>query len=272
MTTIHINGATRLYGIIGNPITQVRSPETFSTGFAEAGSNAVMLPIQVLPEHFELCVRGLMALGNLDGLLVTVPYKAKMIAYATRIGETGSCIGAVNALRREADGSWTADMFDGAGFIMGAKRKGYTLAGRKVALFGAGGAGSAIACGLLAAGVQSIAIIDPKAERVDSLVAALRRTFVHADVQPAAAVPAGSTMIVNASTVGMQSGDGLPGKIGPLASDTLIGDVINKDTVTPMGALAQRFGCPFVAGKDMHAGQGQALLAFFAGASRSSAA
>jgi len=264
--SVKINGATRLYGIMGNPIAQVRSPETFTQAYATAGINAVMLPIQILPENFELCVKGLMALGNLDGLIVTVPYKARMVAFADRLGDTASCIGALNALRREADGTWTGDMFDGAGFIVGAQRKGYVLAKRRVALFGAGGAGSAIACGLVAAGVESIAIIDPNAERVETLAKALRRTFPTCDVRPAAGAPAGSNMIVNASTVGMRPGDGLPGDIGTVTADTLIGDVINTDAKTPMIELALRYGCPYVAGKDMHAGQGEALLAFFAAA------
>jgi shikimate dehydrogenase len=213
----------------------------------------------------------LMTLGNLDGLLVTVPYKPRMTAFADRLGDTARCIGALNALRREADGSWSGDMFDGAGFIVGAQRKGHVLAGRRVALFGAGGAGSAIACGLVAAGVESLAVIDPNAKQAESLVAALRGTFPNCDVRAASAVPAASNMIVNASTVGMLPGDGLPGNIGALAPDTLIGDVINTDAKTPMIELALRYGCPYVAGKEMHAGQGEALLAFFAAATKAPA-
>lgn len=264
MSTLKINGATRLYAILGNPIAQVRSPETFSAAFADAGLNAIMLPAQVLPEHFETSVRGLMALGNLDGLIVTVPYKARMTSYATRLGDTARCIGAINALRREGDGTWTGDMFDGAGFVTGARRKGYALEGRRVALFGAGGAGSAIACALIGAKVASIAIIDPATDRAEALVNALRGTFAHADVRRAERVPAGSTMIVNASTLGMRPGDGLPGDLGPLTPDTLIGDVINVDAHSPMIAHAVRHGCPYVAGREMHAGQGEALCRFFA--------
>lgn len=271
MSAVRIHGATRLYAIIGNPIAQARSPETFTAGFAASGVDAVMIPAQVPEASFDACVRGLMALGNLDGLLVTVPYKARMVGYATRVGETGRCIGAVNALRREADGTWTADMFDGAGFVTAARRKGHALGGRRAALFGAGGAGSAIACGLVAAGVASLAIIDPVRERAEELAAALKRSFPAADVAPAAGVPAGSTMVVNASTVGMRPGDGLPGDLGELAADTLIGDVINQDADSPMIDLARRYGCPFVAGREMHAGQGEALLAFFAAARRGAA-
>lgn len=269
MTTTRINGATRLYGIVGHPIVQVRSPETFTQAFTAAGINAVMLPIQVLPEQFDISVRGLMALGNLDGLLVTVPYKARMIPFASRLGDTARCIGAINALRREADGSWTGDIFDGAGFIAGAQRKGNVLSGRRVAMFGAGGAGSAIACGLAAAGVESIVLIDPQQDHAESLANALRRTYPACNVRVARAAPADCNMMVNASTVGMRPGDGLPGDIGPLAADTLVGDVINTDAQTPMIQHAIRYGCRYVTGKDMHAGQGEALMAFFASATAS---
>ena len=84
-----------------------------------------------------------------------------MLRFAQRLGPAANRIGALNALRRESDGTWTGDMYDGAGFVRGVERKGQRLRGRRVALFGAGGAGSAIACALAEAGVDSIAVIDP---------------------------------------------------------------------------------------------------------------
>src|SRR5690242_911824 len=119
-----ITGATRLYAIIGDPIAQVRSPETFNAGFERHQRNAVLVPVHVPSTRFDPIVRALMALGNLDGLVVTVPFKARMAPFAARLGKTASIIGAINALRREADGSWSGDMFDGLGFVRGAERKG----------------------------------------------------------------------------------------------------------------------------------------------------
>jgi shikimate dehydrogenase len=264
--TFKISGATRLYGIVGNPIVQVKSPETFTAAFMRDEINAIMLPFHVLPEAFDATVQGLMALGNLDGLIFTVPYKARAIALADRLGKTASCIKAINALRREGDGSWSGDMFDGLGFVVGAQRKGIELTGRKVALFGAGGAGSAIACELLIAGVGSLAIIDPQAQQAETLAEKLRVSFPEREITIASRVPAGANMIVNASTVGMKPGDGLPGEIGTVTSDMVIGDVINTEAKTPIINMAVDKGCSYVMGKDMHAGQGDALLAFFAGA------
>jgi len=264
MTAIRIDGATRLYAIIGHPIVQVRSPETYSELFAGAGLNAVLVPLHVLPEGFDATIPALMGLENLDGLLVTVPYKVRMARFAQRLGETARRIGAVNALRREPDGSWTGDMFDGAGFVRGAERKGAVLRGRSVAMFGAGGAGSAIGCELAAAGVRSLAIIDPQDGRAEALAATLGRAFPACDIAAVAALPATADMIVNASTVGMRPADGLPGDIGPLQADTVVGDVINSATPTPIIQHAMRYGCRYVTGVDMHSGQIEALMAFFA--------
>lgn len=264
--TFKISGATRLYGIVGNPIVQVKSPETFTDAFVRGGINAIMLPFHVLPDQFDATVNGLMALGNLDGLIFTVPYKQRAIGFANKLGKTASCIEAINALRREKDGSWTGDMFDGVGFVVGAQRKGIELKGRKAAMFGAGGAGSAIACELVAAGVKSLCIIDIHLKQSEALALKLRNSFPGSDVMAAPNMPRGLDMIVNASTCGMRPGDGLPGDIGTITSETVIGDVINSEVKTAIINVAVEHGCPYVSGKDMHAGQGDALLAFFAGA------
>lgn len=266
--SVKIGGATRLYAIIGDPIAQVRSPEVFTERFGESGVDAVMIPVHVPADRFDAIAPALLALGNLDGVLVTVPFKARMAPLATRVGTTASTIGAVNALRREADGSWTGDMFDGVGFVRGAERKGQRIAGRRVALFGAGGAGSAIACALADAGVRSIDIIDPDARKASMLVDALARAFPDAAFAVANAIRDSTDMIVNASPVGMRPDDGLPGEIGRLDAGTLVGDVVITSTPTALIRHAMQCGCAWVDGRDMHAGQVDTLLAFFAAASQ----
>jgi len=266
---LRINGATRLYAIVGDPIVQVRSPETYSERFAAANVNAVLVPALVPAEHFDRIIPALMALGNLDGLLVTVPFKARMVPFASRLGATAQCISAVNALRREADGSWTGDMFDGEGFVRGVERKGERIRGRRVLMFGAGGAGSAVACALAGAGVESIGIVDPNAGRVEALVDALRGAFPSCRLTAATSTAADVDMIVNASPVGMRPGDGLPGDIGTLSPDTLIGDVVITESPTALIQHALRHGCRYVNGHDMHSGQIEALMNFFAPETRS---
>src|SRR5258707_14752383 len=102
-----IDGATRLYGIIGDPIAQVGSPGVFTTRFRAAGINAVLVPLHVLPARFDETVRGLMALANVDGIVITVPYKTRVVPFVDQVRQTARQAGAVNAMRRGTDGSWT---------------------------------------------------------------------------------------------------------------------------------------------------------------------
>ena len=155
-----VDGATRLYGIIGHPIDQVKSPELITPKFRAAGRNALMLPMHVIPERFDETVRGLKALANLDGIVITVPYKVRIVAHVDRLLSTAERIGAINAMRREPDGTWVGDMFDGRGFVRGLSGLGHTVAGRRALLLGAGGAGSAIAFALVEAGAASVTLFD----------------------------------------------------------------------------------------------------------------
>lgn len=263
---LKVNGATRLYGIVGDPVAQARSPEVYCQRFAEAGLNAVLVPLQVTAENFDRVMPSLMAISNLDGLLVTAPYKARMLPFAARLGTAAACIGAVNALRREADGSWSADIFDGEGFTRGLLAKGETLAGRHVLMFGAGGAGSAIACALAGNGVASIRIVNPDPARTAQLVASMNAAFPGCDVAAASASRIGFNMIVNASPVGMQPGDGLPGDLGQLTPDVLVGDVVVAAAPTPLLREAIKQGCRWSNGHDMHSGQIGAIMGFFTSA------
>jgi shikimate dehydrogenase len=261
---IHIGGTTRLYAIVGDPIVQVRSAEVFSQRFAAAGFDAVLVAMQVPLERHETVIPALMALGNLDGLLVTIPYKDRLTRYADRLGAAAACIGAVNALRREDDGSWSGDMFDGAGYVCGVRNKGERLDGRHALLFGAGGAGSAIACALAQAQVASIRIAEPDAARGQRLLDALRRAFPQLDAGLAGTAREGFDLVLNASPVGMRDDDGLPGDIGPLQTGTLVGDVVVRDEPTAIVRAAMAHGCAWTSGRDMHAGQADAIMDFFA--------
>lgn len=258
-----VTGTTRLYAIIGDPIVQVRSPEAFTERFAHARLDAVMVPLHVPVPHFDEIVPALLAMGNLDGLLVTIPFKARMATFATRLGAAARCIGAVNALRRERNDTWTGEMFDGAGFVRAAEHKGERIRGRHVALFGAGGAGSAIAHALCVGGVESIDVIDIDGSKADSLAHRLRGAFPRTRVDATASLPPGVDMIVNATPLGMRASDPMPADIADLPANTLVGDVVITDSPTRLIRHAMSFGCRVIDGKDMHAGQIDAIMAFF---------
>src|SRR5581483_26174 len=69
-----IGGATRVVGLIGNPVAGSLSPRMQNAAFAALGLDWVYVPLPVEEGRVPDAVRGLVALG-LAGANVTVPHK-----------------------------------------------------------------------------------------------------------------------------------------------------------------------------------------------------
>src|SRR5580704_15400389 len=151
----YVNGETRVFGIVGHPIAQVRSPEMVTAELVRRGRNAVLIPIDVLPDDFDACLGQLMRVRNLDGLIFTIPYKQAACRLASVLGEQAQRVGAINALAR-GPGGWVGEVFDGLGCVEAFRQAGHSFAGQRVMLIGAGGAGRAIAFALAAEGPKSL--------------------------------------------------------------------------------------------------------------------
>ena len=265
-----ITGTTRLLAIIGDPIAQVRSPEVINP---KLPPGAIFIPLHVPAARFEAAMPGIMALANLDGLVLTLPFKERAMAFADEILTTGRQVGAVNVMRRRADGTWVADMFDGWGLTRALIDLGVGLAGASVLLLGAGGAGSAIASSLAQSAVSALRIFDIDAARAEKLADSVRRYQPGVDVATVSAPKAaGFDVLVNATPVGMYPGDGLPAPLGPFAPGTVVFDIVPKPDVTPLMQAAADAGCKVGGGKLMVAGQADALIEFLGYGPKSAAA
>jgi shikimate dehydrogenase len=183
-----ITGKTRLLAIVGDPIDKARSPESFCQLLEMNGHDAIMIPVHVTSADLPQVLAGLKAMRNLDGIVATMPHKVAMAAFADEVLETGRLVGAVNALRRRSDGRWEADMFDGRGFVAGLRAHGHDPAGARVALIGAGGAGSAIAVSLCQAGIAALSVHELDAAKASRLTTTLRTTFSKVGVRAGAPI------------------------------------------------------------------------------------
>ena len=264
-----INGETRLYVIIGDPITQVKSPQVLNPRFAAARMHAVLVPVHVKPDLFEETVQGLIAIGNLDGMIATVPYKARIMPFIGNVLPMAARVGAANALRREADGSWTGDMFDGRGLIRGLRDASVALEGRRIMLVGAGGAGSAVAVALADAGAAAITIFDVDAGKAQALVGRIAAAFPACALRTGPVQIPGHDTLINATPIGMAPEDGLPMALAGLRPDMLVIDVIHKPGgVTEFLGQASALGCRTFDGHVMLHGQAEELAQFFASGAR----
>ncbi len=261
---MHIDGNTRVYAVIGDPVTAVRSPEWFNTLFDRNGVNAVLIALQVKRGDLAAAFAGLKTIGNLDGLVVTMPHKNAMCELLDELGPAARTIGAVNAARRLPDGRWLGDMFDGRGCVRGLLDQGHEVAGRRVFLLGTGAAGSAVAFALAESGVKQLTIDDLDDSRSAAVAQRVKQVFPEVDVR-SGKLDSGTAhdVVINATPLGMKPDDLLPFDPASLPESTLVVDVITKPVMTPLLERARQLGLRTHSGNHMHAGQAVEAARFF---------
>jgi shikimate dehydrogenase len=260
----NLSGATRLHFIVGDPIAQVKSPFGVTQAFEQAGLNALCVPAHVSPKDLGAWFAGVTASRNADGIIVTVPHKFDASAYCASKSERAEFLGAVNTLRRNPDGSWHGDMFDGLGYVQAIASKAYDLKAKKALLVGAGGAGSAISHSLVLAGVSELAIYDPDSVRAQSLIQRLDALGL-AKVYAGSTDPQGFDVLINASPMGMAPGDPMPFAVEFIKASMFVGCVITAPAISPLIAAAQSVGCKTTTGADMFAQVRNLMVQFLLG-------
>ena len=264
MTTL-LDGATRVHYIVGDPIAQVKSPAGVTQAFNAKGHNAICVPAHVSPAELSAWADGVSLAHNVDGIIVTVPHKFASFDLCATTSERAAFLKTVNTMRRNPDGTWYGDMFDGLGFVSAMQDNGCQPGGKKALLVGAGGAGSAIAHALVMAGVSALAIYDEDAQRRTTLVDRLAG-LGQCQVSHGTADPTGFDIVLNATPVGMKTTDSYPLEIGQITPDMFVGCVITQPAVTPLIAAARAKGCATMTGAHMFGRVRDLMVDFLLGA------
>jgi shikimate dehydrogenase len=223
------------------------------------GIDARYLNCEVAPEVLGDAVRGALAMGW-AGFNCSIPHKVAVIEHLDGLGDSAAVIGAVNCVVRRGD-RLIGENTDGQGFLA-ALRTVVDPAGRSLLLFGAGGAARAIAVEAALAGAGPITVVNRDRRRGAELVAHL-----NADTRAAAEpvpwdgtyrVPAGTDIVVNATSVGLFPDVDARLDLDPdtLRPPMVVADVIPNPPSTPLLRDAQRRGCTVLDGMGMLVNQG----------------
>lgn len=231
-----VTGATRLAGIVGNPVSHSLSPRMQNAAFAAAGLDWAYVPLPVEAERLPRAISGLVALG-FAGANVTIPHKTAVVALCDEVDEVASRAASVNTLV-VADGRVHGSSTDGLA-VTGAVE----AAGADVLVLGAGGAAQAVAGALLDAGARSLTVASRRPDGADALLAHLRGAFAGADLRRGAWPPdgRGASLLVNATPLR----DGLP--LEPAAAQQVVDLAYRADgRETALVAAARAAGCETV--------------------------
>jgi shikimate dehydrogenase len=264
-----IQGNTDVYLIPGDPVGQVRAPEVFNLIFKALGIDAVLVPVHVAVGDIQAFVGGAFLAKNVKGMLLTIPHKAEVMSLLSYCNDAGRVAGAVNGIRRNADGELEGALFDGKGFVMSLDYFGVAYAGKRVLILGAGGAAAAITASLAMAGSQApatISLYDPAPGKAQMLADQIATTAPRATARilsVGSGDPSAYDVVVNASPLGLNADDPLPCDVSRMAPHAAVMDILMKNQPTPLVQAARARGLAAQPGFEMLIQQVPDYLDFF---------
>ena len=256
-----ITGKTRVHFLVGSPIAQVLAPGWLTDRMHNANYDGMLVPLHVNKDDLTTTLPALKAMPNVDSILITLPHKFAATAFCDRLSDRARVLGAINAMRREPDGTWFGDNFDGAGLTAGILKAGKTISGKSVFMVGAGGAGSSIAVSMLEEGARQLTLHDVNKANLGSLLEKLEKAFP-GKVSASSVVPPVCDIVVNATSAGMNEQDPLPVEPNQLSSNMVVVDVITDPVTTRLLIEASNRGCFTRDGTHMLDGQIELLFEF----------
>ncbi|WP_055107332.1 shikimate dehydrogenase [Paenibacillus ihumii] len=262
-------GLPLLFGVMGDPISQTKSPAMHSAALEAAGLAGTYVPLHVKPERLGDAIKGITALGY-RGVNVTVPHKVDVMKYVDVIDEAAKQIGAVNTIVNE-DGVLTGYNTDGIGYIRSLKEEAVAdLSGKHVLVIGCGGAARGIVYALLQEKPGSVVVAnrtigkaqeladewshlgDISACKMEELANLLQES--HIDI------------VINTTSVGMYPRTGeLPIPAELLAPHMVVSDLIYNPLKTELLLRAESIGCRIHNGLGMFVYQGAYAFEYWTG-------
>lgn len=255
-------------GIGGSLTPRLHEAEAVRLGLSYAYRIIDLDIIGALPERSAALVRSAAELGY-DGLNVTHPSKQLVQGGLDDLAPDARILGAVNTITFH-DGKAMGHNTDHSGFIGGFRAGLPFAATNSVVQLGAGGAGAAVAFGLLRAGTRHLVIADIEPARAEALASRLAPHFPDSEItvtrtDSVAASIREADGFVNSTPIGMTGHPGVPVDPGLIHARLWVADVIYRPLETQLIKAARERGCAVLDGGRMAVGQAVASFELFTG-------
>jgi shikimate dehydrogenase len=253
-----VGGATKIVGVIGDPIEHSLSPRMHNAAFEYLGLDFLYLPFRVLEKDLKNAVRGARAF-NLKGFNVTIPHKVSIIKFLDDVDLIARKIGAVNTVVNQ-EGELLGYNTDGLGALEALREGGVDPKGKKIVVIGAGGASRAITF-QLAGECSKLTILNRtkiKAVKLAKLI------DVGTEVQGRSLTPKSlesslndSDILINTTSVGMHPNvNESPVPKAFLHKDLVVFDIVYNPLETLLLKYARNAGAKSINGVGMLVNQG----------------
>jgi 3-dehydroquinate dehydratase/shikimate dehydrogenase len=254
---------TKIYGVIGFPLTTTSSPAIHNPALGKAKIDGVYIPFktETLPPFFELADE----LG-IEGVSVTIPHKEDIIPHiACRTAEVDA-IGSCNTIVRTTP-NWSGFNTDAKGFsdslleFLGKKN----LRGKRITVVGAGGVARAVVAEIHRLGGRAY-VLNRTPIKAKELAEQYKFPWGALDARGVELVSKYSDIIVQTTSVGMAPHtEADPLELYRFRGKEVAMDLIYKPETTRFLKRAADAGCPVLNGYDMLVRQAKYQFRLFTG-------
>jgi len=278
-------------GLIGNPVAHSYSPRFQQAAFDALGIPARYELWQTPASELPARVASLRASGCL-GANISIPYKEVVLPLLDVVDSLAARIGAVNTIvhrngylygyNTDAPGLLRALVEQGVGRQL--ENAGVSLKGYTAVLLGAGGAARGAAFALASASIDGLIIVNRNLERAQRLAAEVQQGSacqVFSLSNPDFLIPRSTSLIINATPVGMHVSDRQAGEggrwetedVSPLPAEvlarfdagTFVLDMIYNPVQTQLLRQARNLGLRAANGLSMLLHQGALAFTLWTG-------
>ena len=243
-----IDGNTRVFALLGDPVAHSLSPAMQNAAFRALGLRAVYVALRCSTDDVAPLMRALARAGG--GGNVTIPHKeAAALAVDRRLDEAAE-VGACNVFWREEDA-----VAGGNTDVEGLLRAVEPLEPPPAPwlIVGTGGGARAAAVAASRCGVR-VAVSSRSPERAG----AFTRWIVEQGIGSAA--PRECRLVINATPLGLRPDDPLPVEPGLTPQASVAFDMVYRTGETPWVRAMRAAGCRAADGRAMLVAQGAAAL------------
>lgn len=249
-----INARTRVFALIGDPVTHSSSPTIQNAAMRDLGLDGVYVALQAGPDAMVGFVRGLAMSGG--GGNITLPHKEKAATVVDVRSEAVKRTGACNTFWYE-EGKIHGDNTDVEGFSRALEAfLGGPPGGQKVLVLGAGGAARACLVALMDGDVEEVHLLNRTRDRARVVARRIGGAKVRVLDSAADTEAQAYDLVVNTTRLGLDPGDPLPLELKRLTRAGAVLDMVYLPEPTPFVAAARDLGIRAADGLEMLVQQG----------------
>ena len=266
-----ITGATRLVGLLGNPVAHSLSPVIHNHIYATLGIPLAYVPLAVGPQELHTAVLSLRAAG-FAGANVTIPHKQAVVPYCDVVSSLSALTGTVNTLYFK-DSILHGTTTDWEGFSRALKKAGIDEKNGDIVILGNGGTARTFAFALASQKIPArLTLVGRDHGRVSGLAAEITRKTcfpVAAELfssDKLKSVMDKCTLCINCTSVGMHPNAGdspLDGRF--FYKGMAVFDTVYNPAQTTLCRQAEKAGCACQGGLAMLVYQALASCAYWIG-------